>query len=65
MANHQTRQSGPPTPPDPHVSKSRRPLLIVLALAVAAIVGGTIVMADRPGAGMGGSLSDESSASPH
>lgn len=65
MADHQTRRDGPPTPPDPHVYKSRRPLLIVLALAVAAIVGGTIVMANRPGAGMGGSLSNESSISTH
>ena len=44
-------------PPDPHV-RNRVPGLVVIAIAVAIVVGLVVVMANRPGAGMGGSLSD-------
>lgn len=45
-----------PNPPDPHVRK-RTPFLAVIIAAVAIIVAVTVVFANKPGAGMGGSIS--------
>lgn len=44
-------------PPDPHVRTKRTPLLIGLVVAIIAIGAATAFFAQKPGAGMGGSLS--------
>lgn len=45
-----------PNPPDPHVRK-RTPLLAVLIAGIVILIGLGVVFANKPGAGMGGSLS--------
>lgn len=45
-----------PNPPDPHVKK-KTPFLPVIIAAVIIIAGVMVVFANKPGAGMGGSIS--------
>lgn len=45
-----------PNPPDPHVRK-RTPLLAILIAMAVILIGLAVVFHDKPGAGMGGSLS--------
>jgi hypothetical protein len=45
-----------PNPPDPHVTRSRKPLLAVIAAILVVAAGAAVVLQDRPGAGMGGSV---------
>jgi preprotein translocase subunit SecG len=45
-----------PTPPDPHVRK-RNPGLAIIIAVIVIIAGVVIVFANKPGAGMGGSIS--------
>lgn len=45
-------------PPDPHVpTKRRKPLIAVLVAAIVILAGVGVVFANRPGVGMGGSVS--------
>lgn len=46
-----------PTPPDPHVYKGRGKTIAIIVAMIVIIAGLLMVFANRPGAGMGGSLS--------
>jgi len=44
-----------PTPPDPHV-RNRKPLLALIVVLIVVVGGLVVVFNNKPGAGMGGSL---------
>jgi hypothetical protein len=49
-------------PPDPHVYKGRNTKVMVIIAIIVVIGGLAFVFSNRPGAGMGGSMSGEKTA---